>query len=99
MQLLDSYRRSGSARHSCLCLFFCLQCAGQASTSQRSEIWSVQSVRLIVSLTMRGPFTVGVRKTTSVLKETLPPWPVHVSVLLYQFAYIILTRGALQCGQ
>lgn len=66
-----------------LSVFFCLQCAGQASTNPRSEIWSVQSVRLTVSLTMRGRCTVAVRKTTSVLRETPPPWPVPVSVLWY----------------
>lgn len=66
-----------------LSVFFCLQCAGQASTSPRLEIWSAQSVRLIVSLTTTGRCTVAVKKTSSVLMETLSPWPVPVSVCLY----------------
>lgn len=90
MQLLDSDWSAGSAWHSCICLcVFCLQCAGPASINPRSEIWSAQSVRLIASLTMRGRCTVAVRKTTSVLKGTPPPWPVPVSVLS--------TFGALWC--
>lgn len=59
---------------------FCLQCAGRASTNLCSGIWSVQSVHLIVSLTMRDRCTVAVRKITSVLRETPPLWPVPVSV-------------------
>ncbi len=71
---------SVTLRH--LSVFFCLQCAGQDSTSLHSGTWSVQSVRLTVSLTTRGRCTVAVRKTTSVLRETPPPWPAPVSVLL-----------------
>lgn len=84
MQLLDSYRtRCFSMTLTYLSLFFCLQCAGWASTSPRLEIWSVQSVRLTVSLTMKALCTAAVRKTTSVLTETPSPWPVLVSVCLY----------------
>lgn len=62
--------------------FFCLQCAGQASTSPQLEIWSAPNVRLIASHTMRGRCTVAVKKTISVLREILSPWPVPVSVCL-----------------
>lgn len=75
-----------------LFVFLCLQCAGRASTNPPWGIWSVQSARLIASLTMRGRCTVAVRGTTSVLRETLRPWPVPVSVLLYhryQCSYLI----------
>ncbi|MEQ2203896.1 hypothetical protein XENOCAPTIV_005061 [Xenoophorus captivus] len=61
-------------------VFFCFQCAGQASTNPLTATWSVQSVRLTASPTMRGHCTVAVRKTTFALKETLPPWHVLVSV-------------------
>ncbi|GLD59036.1 ephrin type-A receptor 3 isoform X1, partial [Lates japonicus] len=47
-------------------------CAGQASTNPHWGTWSVQSVRLTASPTMRGHCTAAVRKTTSALRETPP---------------------------
>lgn len=70
--------------HPSVCLS-CFQCANRASTSPRWEIWSVQNVRRIVSLTTRGRCSVAVKKTTSVLKETLCLWLVPVSVYLFIF--------------
>lgn len=79
MPLLDSCRCD---THVPFSVFF-LQCAGWASTNLRSGTRSVQSVHLIVSLTMRGRYTAAVRRTTSVLRETLPLWPVPVSVYVH----------------
>lgn len=68
-------------------MFFCFQCAGQASTNLPTATWSVQSVRLIACPTMRGRWTVAVRKITFELRETLPPWHVHVSVCSHSFQH------------
>lgn len=39
---------------------------------------------------MKGHCTVAVRKTTSVLRETLPPWPVLVSVCVCMYVHVHL---------
>lgn len=70
--------------HPSVCLS-CFQRANRDSTSPHWEIWSVQNVRRIVSLTTRGRCSVAVKKTTSVLKETLWPWLVPVSVCFVFF--------------
>lgn len=64
----------------CLSVLLCLQRAGPASTNLGWGTWSVQSVPLTASLIMRVRCTAAVRKTTSVPRETPPPWLAPVSI-------------------